>query len=379
MGWHTTCGAPPLAHHGARPRRRPDRRRGRAVRAEPRPRPARPRSRRGDPRGRARSVRLRGVPAGGVRAPRHRRARATPCTPRARAAWWRPRAGPPRFRDRVEAVAARAGLAPDLLEAIVFLESAGRPGAIADPKLEGAVGLTQILAETGRNLLGMKIDVRASRKLTRRIGRAERAGDERRAREAARAAGARRPALRPAQGAGGHRPLPHAVARAASAATTSRWRRTTWASATWSSVIRDFGGAAQLRRALLRRQPHGALGRLAAAVRPRRRLVDVPLARVRGAGDHARLPRGSRRAGARRRSLHGEELGRGGAPPRGRHGGLRRPGRARGRLPRRRGQVVPATPRARSGLRRDRGWASWRSAWSASGGSTAACARRHTR
>ena len=87
-----------------------------------------------------------------------------------------------RFRDRVEAAASGAGLEPDLLEAIVFLESAGRPGAAADPKLEGAVGLTQILAETGRNLLGMKIDVQASRRLTRRIGRAERAGGERRAR-----------------------------------------------------------------------------------------------------------------------------------------------------------------------------------------------------
>ena len=40
----------------------------------------------------------------------------------------------------------------------MFLESAGRPDAAADPKLEGAVGLTQILAETGRNLLGMTVD-----------------------------------------------------------------------------------------------------------------------------------------------------------------------------------------------------------------------------
>ncbi len=85
------------------------------------------------------------------------------------------------FRAQIDAAAAKAGVTPDLLEAIVFLESAGRPGAVADPKLEGAVGLTQILAETGRNLLGMKIDVRASRRLTRRIGRAERAGEERRA------------------------------------------------------------------------------------------------------------------------------------------------------------------------------------------------------
>ncbi len=85
------------------------------------------------------------------------------------------------LRAEVERAAPAAGVSPELLEAIVFLESAGRPGAVADPKLEGAVGLTQILAETGRNLLGMKVDTRASRRLTRRIGRAERAGNENRA------------------------------------------------------------------------------------------------------------------------------------------------------------------------------------------------------
>ena len=85
------------------------------------------------------------------------------------------------FRAQVERVAPSAGVDPDMLEAIVFLESAGRPGAAADPKLEGAVGLTQILAETGRNLLGMRIDTKASRRHSRRIGRAERAGDVNRA------------------------------------------------------------------------------------------------------------------------------------------------------------------------------------------------------
>ena len=85
------------------------------------------------------------------------------------------------FRAQVERAAPAAGVDPDLLEAIVFLESAGRPGAAADPKLEGAVGLTQILAETGRNLLGMRVDTKASRRLSRGIGRAERAGDVNRA------------------------------------------------------------------------------------------------------------------------------------------------------------------------------------------------------
>ena len=41
---------------------------------------------------------------------------------------------------------------------------------------EGAAGLTQILAETGQNLLGMQIDVDASARLTRQIARRERRG-----------------------------------------------------------------------------------------------------------------------------------------------------------------------------------------------------------
>lgn len=80
------------------------------------------------------------------------------------------------FRAQVESAAPAAGVEPDLLEAIVFLESAGRPDAVADARLEGAVGLTQILAETGRNLLAMRVDPAAARRLSRRIRRAERRG-----------------------------------------------------------------------------------------------------------------------------------------------------------------------------------------------------------
>src|SRR5918998_325754 len=64
-----------------------------------------------------------------------------------------------------------AGVAPDMLEALVFLESAGREDAMAGDT-EGAVGLTQILAETGQNLLGMHVDVQESARFTRKIGRA---------------------------------------------------------------------------------------------------------------------------------------------------------------------------------------------------------------
>ena len=54
----------------------------------------------------------------------------------------------------------------------MLLESAGRPDARASDDLEGAVGLTQILAETGTNLLDMQVDVRASERLTRRLATA---------------------------------------------------------------------------------------------------------------------------------------------------------------------------------------------------------------
>ncbi len=57
----------------------------------------------------------------------------------------------------------------------MFLESAGREDALAGG-IEGAVGLTQILAETGTNLLGMEVDVERSGRLTRRIERALRRG-----------------------------------------------------------------------------------------------------------------------------------------------------------------------------------------------------------
>jgi soluble lytic murein transglycosylase-like protein len=76
-----------------------------------------------------------------------------------------------RWRPQIEAAAGEAGVPPDELEALVFLESAGREDAMAG-NTEGAVGLTQILAETGQNLLKMRIDVAASRRYSRRIRRA---------------------------------------------------------------------------------------------------------------------------------------------------------------------------------------------------------------
>ena len=86
-----------------------------------------------------------------------------------------------RWRPRVETAARVAGVDADLLEGLVFLESAGREDAMAGD-IEGAAGLTQILAETARNLLGMRVDVARSRRLTGLIGRAIEHGRARRAR-----------------------------------------------------------------------------------------------------------------------------------------------------------------------------------------------------
>ncbi|HET8953956.1 MAG TPA: transglycosylase SLT domain-containing protein [Solirubrobacteraceae bacterium] len=79
-----------------------------------------------------------------------------------RTAHWRPLA---------ERSARAYGVNPDTLEAIVFLESAGRPDVVAGGDLEGAVGLTQILASTATDLLGLHVDIGRSRSLTSRIAR----------------------------------------------------------------------------------------------------------------------------------------------------------------------------------------------------------------
>jgi Transglycosylase SLT domain len=82
------------------------------------------------------------------------------------------------FAPMIDAATAGTAVDPKMLEAIVFVESAGRPDAIAGNDPAGASGLTQILAETGRSLLGMNIDVARSRKLTAAIARASGNGQD---------------------------------------------------------------------------------------------------------------------------------------------------------------------------------------------------------
>jgi len=73
------------------------------------------------------------------------------------------------FRKAIDRATAGSGIDPNLVEGLVFLESAGRPQAIAGSDPADAAGLTQILASTGQSLLGMHIDLTASRRLTRQI------------------------------------------------------------------------------------------------------------------------------------------------------------------------------------------------------------------
>jgi soluble lytic murein transglycosylase-like protein len=85
-----------------------------------------------------------------------------------------------KWRSQIERAARANGVDPNALEAIVFLESAGRPDVVAGGDLEGAAGLTQILASTATSLLGMRVDLARSRALTARIAAARTAAEGRR-------------------------------------------------------------------------------------------------------------------------------------------------------------------------------------------------------
>lgn len=77
-----------------------------------------------------------------------------------------------RFRPQVDAAVRGTDINPDVLEGIVFVESAGRPDVVAGSDASSAAGLTQILADTGVSLLGMHIDLARSRALLGKLGNA---------------------------------------------------------------------------------------------------------------------------------------------------------------------------------------------------------------
>jgi Transglycosylase SLT domain len=80
------------------------------------------------------------------------------------------------WRPSVERAAARHGVDADRLEAMVFLESAGRPEVIAGETPEAASGLAQITPSAATDLLRMRVDLDRSVALTRAIARAKERG-----------------------------------------------------------------------------------------------------------------------------------------------------------------------------------------------------------
>lgn len=76
------------------------------------------------------------------------------------------------FRGLINGATRGSGIDPALVEALVFVESAGRPAVLAGSDPSSAAGLTQILADTGRSLLGMRIDLARSKQLLTAVGNA---------------------------------------------------------------------------------------------------------------------------------------------------------------------------------------------------------------
>lgn len=79
-----------------------------------------------------------------------------------------------RWRSAVERATAESAVEPDDLEAMLFLESAGRPTVMADGTPNSATGLMQILPSTATALLDMRVDLGRSLEINRELERARR-------------------------------------------------------------------------------------------------------------------------------------------------------------------------------------------------------------
>ena len=75
------------------------------------------------------------------------------------------------YEKDIEAAAERHGISANTLAAVIFLESGGRPEAMAAGDPDGAVGLGQILPGTATTVLDMDVDLARSKTLTARIER----------------------------------------------------------------------------------------------------------------------------------------------------------------------------------------------------------------
>src|SRR5437667_30394 len=97
---------------------------------------------------------------------------ATPPPSRDRLPPLQPAARVASYRPLIVRAARHSGFSPNVIEAIVFLESAGRSDAIAGGDPAAASGLTQIVASTGAGFLHMRVHLGSSRRLTHLIWRA---------------------------------------------------------------------------------------------------------------------------------------------------------------------------------------------------------------
>lgn len=79
-----------------------------------------------------------------------------------------------RWRDEVEDATAGSPVDPNYLEAMLFLESAGRPTVMADGTPNSATGLMQIIPSTATALLGMHVDLARSLEINHELARQHR-------------------------------------------------------------------------------------------------------------------------------------------------------------------------------------------------------------
>lgn len=93
-----------------------------------------------------------------------------------------------RWRGAVERATAGTDVSPADLEAMMFLESAGRPAVMADGTPNSATGLMQILPVTATSLLGMRVDLARSLEIDRELAAARRRAEVSRKRRKRRAA-----------------------------------------------------------------------------------------------------------------------------------------------------------------------------------------------
>ena len=139
-----------------------------------------------------------------------------------------------RWRGLIDQATAGTGIDPNVVEGMVFVESAGLPDVIAGTDPAAASGLTQILAATGQSLLGMHVDLARSRKLTAEMATAAVAGPRDAPDRARATAGEDRRPLQSPPGRWPARSGTCAWPSSASGASISPSSRTTWASGTCS-------------------------------------------------------------------------------------------------------------------------------------------------